>query len=656
MSRYVQNLLWLPAILSGSAHALGLGELHVTSSLNEPLAAQIDIIGATPEELNDLRAAIANRDTFQRYGADRPAFLSTANFKVGKDKSGRPVLLVRSSDAFTEPLVSLLVDLRWSSGELVREYTLLLDPAISAVSASRVPDATPDAPLVASARVETARSETSGSTRPSTASPAPDRAATAGVGTRSSRPSSSGEAYVVARRDTLGAIARRHGAATESDLLKTMVAIFHANPDAFMGNINRLRVGATLTIPSQAIIAATPEKAASLEVHAQMLAWHGKSGSPLALAQTGTTAAPVVATNDPPVADRATLKELADRIAALQQGLAELQRAQSEHAGTTPATAPSTTPAIAQSAAPATTASPWVDPAPPASAGATTAAETNTTAPIAEETPVDVQPAKTSHGGLITGACVLLAAGIAFAYRRIRRRSEDEADDILGVEPDDRDLGYKPLSAQAERESPPAVSTTASYRLATRAPSLLDHDAGIETILEGDTARRRVIEADEDEESSGETTVTVALGALPAYDATLELPAPDAAASDATVDMDMDNSETHVNMPSGLHEEVKFVERRVNIIDVLRNAIEREPDRLDLRVKLMELYHTTASTNRQGFIEAARKLAQQPNYQATPDWERIVSMGRQIAPEDPLFALDPTVQHEKLDQKLADCA
>jgi Tfp pilus assembly protein FimV len=118
----------------------------------------------------------------------------------------------------------------------------------------------------------------------------------------------------------------------------------------------------------------------------------------------------------------------------------------------------------------------------------------------------------------------------------------------------------------------------------------------------------------------------------------------------------LENSETHVNMPSGLHEQTNFVERRTNVAEVLRSAIERDPDRIDLRVKLMELYHATAAINRQGFIDAARRLAQQPNYQSTPEWEKVAAMGRQVAPEDPLFALDPTVQHEKLDEKLANCA
>src|SRR5216684_8380481 len=122
-------MLMMALSMPGAGHALGLGDIHVDSGLNERLAAEIDIVGATPLDLIDLRAAIANRDTFLRYGADRPSFLSSTTFKVTRDSQGRPVLAVRSTESFTEPVVNLLVDLNWGYGELVRQYTLLLDPA-----------------------------------------------------------------------------------------------------------------------------------------------------------------------------------------------------------------------------------------------------------------------------------------------------------------------------------------------------------------------------------------------------------------------------------------------------------------------------------------------------------------------------------------------
>jgi len=138
-------LLTLALSLPGTAGAVGLGEIRVQSALNEPLSAQIDIVGATDEELSDLRAAVASRETFERYGSERPAFLSSTTFRVVRDAQGRPMLDVHSEQPFTDPLVSLLVDLRWARGEVIREYALLLQPAGSAAqpklrAAAQAPD------------------------------------------------------------------------------------------------------------------------------------------------------------------------------------------------------------------------------------------------------------------------------------------------------------------------------------------------------------------------------------------------------------------------------------------------------------------------------------------------------------------------------------
>ena len=87
-------------------------------------------MAATPDELVALRATLAGKDAFTRYGIDRPPFLSTLTFKVGKSKEGRDVLLVRSTDAIPEPFVTFLVEVNWSRGRLMREYTVLLDPPV----------------------------------------------------------------------------------------------------------------------------------------------------------------------------------------------------------------------------------------------------------------------------------------------------------------------------------------------------------------------------------------------------------------------------------------------------------------------------------------------------------------------------------------------
>jgi Tfp pilus assembly protein FimV len=147
----------------------------------------------------------------------------------------------------------------------------------------------------------------------------------------------------------------------------------------------------------------------------------------------------------------------------------------------------------------------------------------------------------------------------------------------------------------------------------------------------------------------GETTVSVAIGSVPQVETTMELPLQESSL-DYTL-IELESSETHVSMPSGLRDEAVFTERRTNIADVLKQAIDRAPDRLDLRMKLLELYHTTAHHNRQGFIDAARLFTSEPNYAATPEWATVAAMGRQIAPDEPMFFFEG-----KGDSKLADCA
>ena len=112
-------VLMMALSVPGAAHALGLGDIHVDSALNERLAAQIDIVGATALELADLKAAVASREIFARYGAERPAFITSATFKVTQDRRGRPVLAVRSGESFTDPVVNFLVDLNWHKGQLI---------------------------------------------------------------------------------------------------------------------------------------------------------------------------------------------------------------------------------------------------------------------------------------------------------------------------------------------------------------------------------------------------------------------------------------------------------------------------------------------------------------------------------------------------------
>ena len=233
-----------PTILWPSlSWALGLGEIHLNSALNEPMKAEIDLIAATPDELTALRADLAGRDAFTRYGIDRPPFLSTMTFKVGKNKDGRDVLLVRSTDAIPEPFVTFLVEVNWARGRLMREYTVLLDPPV--YTPGETPSsATPvTAPTSASAPARRPAPAVAPPPAPSapvaSPSPAPERVA----------PSLAGNTYRVGKGDTLTKIARSLHSDTSVGIDQTMMAVYRANPDAFGGNINILRRGSVLRIP-----------------------------------------------------------------------------------------------------------------------------------------------------------------------------------------------------------------------------------------------------------------------------------------------------------------------------------------------------------------------------------------------------------------------
>jgi hypothetical protein len=105
----------------------------------------------------------------------------------------------------------------------------------------------------------------------------------------------------------------------------------------------------------------------------------------------------------------------------------------------------------------------------------------------------------------------------------------------------------------------------------------------------------------------------------------------------------------HVQMPSQLNDQVVVSERRMNIVDVLKTAIDRDPHRRDLRMKLVETYYSAASMNRRAFLDIVKKLSREREFLSAEDWKQIVKMGKEIAPDDILFADSSTGD-------LADCA
>jgi len=240
-------------VLSSAAHAAGLGKLTVLSALGQPLRAEIELTSVSPEEASGLAARLASPEAFKTANIEfNPALLSL-RFNV-EQRGGRQFIRVSSTQPLNEPFVDLLLELSWNNGRLVREYTFLLDPAeLRATQSAQIAAAdsarsrSEAAPAAERARAEDARQA---SERPARARRAPEERAERTEG--AARGGSLGVAssqYRVRPGDSLGKIAAQLKPA-EVSLDMMLVALYRANPDAFMGNnMNRLKSGRILAVP-----------------------------------------------------------------------------------------------------------------------------------------------------------------------------------------------------------------------------------------------------------------------------------------------------------------------------------------------------------------------------------------------------------------------
>src|SRR4051812_49868692 len=109
------------------AHAAGLGRLTVLSALGQPLLAEIEIVSLQAGEEDALTARLASPESFEQAGIDINPALNSLRINIER-RDKRPFLRVTTAQPVNEPFLDLLIELSWSSGRLVREYTFLLDP------------------------------------------------------------------------------------------------------------------------------------------------------------------------------------------------------------------------------------------------------------------------------------------------------------------------------------------------------------------------------------------------------------------------------------------------------------------------------------------------------------------------------------------------
>ncbi|WP_337590007.1 type IV pilus assembly protein FimV, partial [Variovorax sp. JS1663] len=259
--------------MSLDAAALTLGRLNVQSALGEPLRAEIEVSEIAPGEADGLKINIAPAAAFNAAGVPFNAVLSDVRTSLQRRADGRYVVRLSSNRLLSEPFIDLLIEASWNAGRVVRDYTVLLDPPKSRPAQAAAP-MTPTAPQISTAPAPRAAPEIPQALprrqQPAAGAAAPSTpAAPPATGERSVRAGPSDQQVTVQSGDTAGRIASANKPADVS-LDQMLVALLRANPNAFIGgNINRIKAGAVLDVPSASQAAAVPADEARRTVVAQ---------------------------------------------------------------------------------------------------------------------------------------------------------------------------------------------------------------------------------------------------------------------------------------------------------------------------------------------------------------------------------------------------
>ena len=633
MRRHLPRLLLLGALLSPvTLYALGLGEIRLHSALNQPFDAEIELISPTADELSALKVGLAGPDLYSRYGIDRPQYLSTFSFSIQRSRDGRASIKVSSNRSVTEPFVTILVEASWARGRLLREYTVLLDPPVFMPSQPEAPApvTTPQAGTQQGRIERPVAQQPQPEQRPSQATPlpTPSEQTQEPVTSASAGTPITGE-YNVARNDTLWRIASGvTPGGSRREINRTMIALFRANPAAFNGNINRLRSGSVLRIPEAADIEAISTGEATAEVARQAAEWSGAQPTRVAqeeanrlrlvtpeetpVAPSPGTPAPEQAAKAPTTTPTTTGPTPQDnRVALPNQGLAATQQSATQApVEAAPQPEPTTQEPTAQQTEPAAETPPTTEQAAPARPVSRPPVQ----AP-AEPTPSLLDRVNEYWWVLVVlGVLVVIALAVAFVRRR-REEASVASDAMAG-------LDFEPRSTRAA----PAMSPVTKAR---DRDSFLVEDSDDDTLggLEepsSPTARRA-------DPAPTKARDTVAAAASPRLDETMS------SETQARFDQQDALAEADFHMAYGLYDQAA---------DLVKIAIEREPTRRDLKLKLLEIYFVWG--NKDLFLDTARELHGSRAQAAPGEWDKVLIMGKQIAPDDAMFKGEAGAAHVDL--------
>ena len=287
--------LWSPI---STTWAVGLGDLTVRSALNAPLVAEINLLAVDPSEINTLLVSLASDSDFRLAGIERDNVLDEIMFRPSIRNDGSAMVEVASQIPISEPYLHFLVTLKWGGGQIVREYTLMLDrpiydgmtPAI--ISGPEIPTAELIAQFGA---VEVS------------------------LGRPTSRAKAGGPYGPIQRREYLIGIGNALDVSSDISIYQRLYAILRDNPHAFIHrNMNLLRAGVVLDIPTTEQMAAVSRVLAMETFIRQVAEWqeyrlkYGASSEGVAALDQETPEMAVM---------KATMVELEEEIVRLRRQL-----------------------------------------------------------------------------------------------------------------------------------------------------------------------------------------------------------------------------------------------------------------------------------------------------------------------------------------------
>ena len=242
----------LVLLVSASANALNLGDINLKSAPDQPLEAEIQLLGVAADEQDSLSVGLADVAGFRWAGIEWSPVLNQLQFELKRAADGTNYIRIHSSEVVQAPLLHFLLKVAWSRGRLFREYTLELDTPLY-LSGEQPGDAV--AQTFATPDIQRDWEAVKASVR----------------GNRNYGP--------VIEYDTLWTLARELRPDTSVSIQQMMLALLRTNPDAFSyGNINWLRKDAVLWMPNDFELQALTKPETFAEVLVQNNFWRTARG------------------------------------------------------------------------------------------------------------------------------------------------------------------------------------------------------------------------------------------------------------------------------------------------------------------------------------------------------------------------------------------